>query len=947
MTVRFGLLGPVVAHRDGREIDLGSPRQRCVLAVLLVDAGRVVPLDQLVDRVWGEHQPLRAVGTLHTYLSRLRVALAGDDCRITRRHGGYALDVAPDAVDVSRFRDLVAAARGQADERAAALLGEALALWRGEPFTSLDSPWLAGARDVLAAELCAAHLDHNDARLRLGHHTELLPELSRLAELHPLEERLAAQLMLAQYRSGQQAGALATFTRLRGRLADELGIDPGAALQELHQQVLAAAPALDRGSSEPFTTGGSGGSGGSGAVPRQLPAPPPFFVGRTRELAELGRVADQRETGSISIAAITGTGGMGKTWLAIRWAHDNLHRFPDGQLYVNLRGFDPAGRPVAPESAVRGFLVALGVEPAAIPVDVDAQTALYRSLLAGRRMLLVLDNAAETAQVTPLLPGSASCTVLVTSRHRLTGLIMASGAQPLVLDVLGTGEARDLLTTRLGAQRVEAHQESVAALLRQCSGLPLALGIIAARAAANPDLALSALADELRSAAVGMAAGMDAARDALDVFDAGEATADLRAVFSWSYDRLGADEARMFRSLGSHPGTDVSPAAAASLAGVPLDVARALLRNLAAVHLLTQYGPQRFGFHDLVRAYATHRSSVSDTATERTAAVHRVLDHYLQTSFRAALLFFPQRTRIELPPSVAGVIPTRLGDLQDALAWFDAEHAAIVVVAARAAEHGFDVHAWQLAWTLADYLDRTGRWDEQVVVQRTALDSAQRLGDLRGQVNAHRGMARASARTLAYDQAYAHLAATLDLLKQLGDLAGQSHTHLNFTESMLRDGRAAEALDHAEQALELGERAGNRMEQATARSAIGWCHAVLGDYEPALVECGRAVEMHGELGSRLNEADTWDSIGYVRQHLGDHGEAVSCYERALVVYREFDDRTKQGETLTHLGDAHHAAGNTAEARCAWEAALAMLERFDTRQAEGLRTRLRAGSGPGR
>ncbi|MEJ3653537.1 BTAD domain-containing putative transcriptional regulator [Actinomycetes bacterium KLBMP 9759] len=938
MTVRFGLLGPVVAHRDGREIDLGSPRQRCVLAVLLVDAGRVVPVDRLVDRVWGVDQPLRAVGTLHSYLSRLRLALAGDGvadgCRIARRHGGYALDVEPDTLDVSRFRDLVASARGQTDERAAALLREALDLWRGEPFTGLDSPWLAGARDVLTAERSAALLDHNDVRLRLGHHAELLPELSRLAEQHPLEERLAAQLMLAQYRSGQQAAALATFTRLRSRLADELGIDPGTALQELHRQVLSAAPALERTSRA--TPPAAPPSAGTGPVPRQLPAPPPMFVGRVEELAALDRVADRGDTG---VVAITGTGGMGKTWLAIRWAHDNLHRFPDGQLYVNLRGFDPAGRPVPPESAVRGFLVALGVDPAAIPVDVDAQTALYRSLLAGRRMLVVLDNAAETAQVAPLLPGSARCTVLVTSRHRLTGLIMASGAQPLVPDVLGADDARDLLVARLGAQRVDAHQDAVSQLLRQCSGLPLALGIIAARAAANPGLPLSALADELRSTAAGMGA--------LDVFDAGEATADLRAVFSWSYDRLGADEARMFRRLGAHPAADISPAAAASLAGVPLDEAAALLRGLAAVHLLTQQGPQRFAFHDLVRAYATHRSSVSDTEAERTAAVHRVLDHYLQTSFRAAMLFFPQRKRIVLPPRATGVTPADLTDLQDALAWFDTEHAVVVAVAARAAECGFDVHAWQLAWTLADYLDRTGRWDEQIAVQRTALDAAERLGDLGGQVHAHRGMARACARALAYAEAYAHLGATLELQTRLADHAGQAHTHLNFTESMLRDGRPAEALEHATQALELAEEAGHRLEQATALSAIGWCHAVLGDYEQALVECSRAVAMHGELGSRLNEADTWDSIGYVRQHLGDHVEAVTCYQRALAVYREFDDRTKQGETLTHLGDAHHAAGNSAEARRAWEGALAMLERFDAPQAEGLRTRLRAGSGRGR
>ncbi|MEV4581475.1 BTAD domain-containing putative transcriptional regulator [Nonomuraea jabiensis] len=570
MGVEFGILGEVSAWADGRPINLGPARQRCVLAALLVDANHPVSLDQLTDRVWGDSPPQRAAGTLHSYLSRLRSILspaipppsgpppsgpppsgpppsgpppsgpppsgppptgpsaavpsptgpsptgpsAADPSpsgSIHRSAAGYLLRVREEAVDLHRFRALLARARASDDQEAARLYEAALGLWRGEPFADLDTPWLAALRHTLQTERLSARLDHHDVLLRLGRHAELLPELTVLADRHPLDERLVGQLILALYRNGRQAEALDRYERTRRRLAEELGADPGPDLRRLHLRMLSAETTL---TPRPVP------------VPRQLPPPPPSFAGRSRELAALDRIM-AAPGDKVVISAIGGTGGVGKTWLALHWAHGNLPRFPDGQLYVNLRGFDPSDAPMPPETAVHGFLDALGVDAAAVPVGLEAQAALYRSLVAGKRMLIVLDNARDTDQVTPLLPGSPSCAVLVTSRRQLPGLITGHGARPIPLDTFDPDEARQAITRLLGEERVRAEPDAVADLLDRCGGLPLALGIVAARARMHPGFPLAVLAGQLRE---------DSSR--LDLLDAGEQTASLRAVFSWSYRAL-------------------------------------------------------------------------------------------------------------------------------------------------------------------------------------------------------------------------------------------------------------------------------------------------------------------------------------------------------------------------------------------------------------------------
>ncbi|MGV9367872.1 BTAD domain-containing putative transcriptional regulator [Amycolatopsis sp. NPDC003731] len=504
--MKLRVLGDVEAWIEDRRIEVGHVRQRCVLAVLVMEANRVVTVDQLLERVWSQHPPRRDRQVLRTYLSRLRLLLCPAGVAIERRPTGYVLLAAPDTIDVHQFHRLVTQARAADDDKLAlGLFDQALGLWRGEPFAGLTTPWLDTVRAGLTRERDAANLDHIDVALRRGQYTSLLPTLSTLASDNPFDERVAGQLMVALYCVGRQADALAHYQHARKHLAEELGTDPGPQLQQLHQRILDADPTL---TPPPTAINSSTAAEVESPVPRQLPAPPQWFTGRGTELARLDEAltAEQEEVpqqsgtraAAVVISAIGGAGGIGKTWLTLAWAHQHTERFPDGQLFVNLRGFSLTQEPMASEVAVQGFLDALGVDPGRIPTDLDAQAALYRSLVADRRMLIVLDNAATTEQVVPLLPGSPTCTVLITSRHRLASLIDRHGTRHLQLDVLTHDEARALLAARLGADRVTAEPGVVDELVALCEGYPPALSITARHAATRPDVPLTEIAAELR-----------------------------------------------------------------------------------------------------------------------------------------------------------------------------------------------------------------------------------------------------------------------------------------------------------------------------------------------------------------------------------------------------------------------------------------------------------------
>ncbi|MGH3185980.1 MAG: tetratricopeptide repeat protein [Streptosporangiaceae bacterium] len=713
---------------------------------------------------------------------------------------------------------------------------------------------------------------------------------------------------------------------------------------------------------------------------RQLPAATPHFVGRSAELAMLTRLVDAETAGAgarVAVAAIVGMGGVGKTTLALQWAHQVADRFPDGQLHVNLRGFDPAAPAgqVDPAEALRDFLIALGVAASQIPPALDARAALYRSVLAGRKVLVVLDNARDSTQVRPLLPGTRGCLVLVTSRNQLSGLV-ADGARPLALDVLTAAEAHEFLARRLGPARLAAEPQAAAGLAARCACLPLALAIVAARAAAHPAFPLQALAAELRgftprsspdpsvphpgaAPATDLRASLPGTPppapdlrisvpgtpppgpDVLDALAGADPGTDVRAVFSWSYRALSPDAARLFRLLGLHPGPDIGAAAAASLAGLPPPRARPLLAELAEASLVGERLPGRYALHDLLRAYAADQARGTDRGPQRQAAVHRVLDYYLCSVMAAAGQIDPYRDPITPPGLSAKVSPEHPADSKEALAWFSAEHQVLLGAIGLAAETGLDTHVWQLAWALWPFLYRQGHWHDQITVQRAAVAAAQRLHDPKAQVFAHRGLADTYAELRRFDDADTHFRRALQLSAQAGDPVGQARTEIGLGYMRERQGRYAEALDHSSRALDLYQAVSHQKGQARALSTIGWLHALLGDYPRTLATCQQALILLEDLGDRYGQAATWDSLGYAHHYLNAHAQAVTCYQRSLSLWRDVGARYGEATTLIRLGDTHHAAANPAQAGEAWQRALTILDELGDPDAEKARSKLTA------
>jgi tetratricopeptide (TPR) repeat protein len=488
-----------------------------------------------------------------------------------------------------------------------------------------------------------------------------------------------------------------------------------------------------------------------------------------------------------------------------------------------------------------------------------------------------------------------------------------------------------LLARRLGPERAAAEPQAVDELAVLCGRLPLALAITAARAATQPGHPLSTLAAELRDE-----------QGRLDALDTADPNAAVRAVFSWSYQQLDGPAARLFRLLGLHPGSDITIPAAASLTGITRHAARRALRELTAANMLTERLPGRYSLHDLLRAYAAERAHDTDTAADRRAATGRVLDHYLHTAHAAARLLSPPRTPVVLVPALPDVEPEHLTSHREALDWFEAEHQVLLAVTVLATETGFDVHAWQIPWAMADFLDQRGHWHDSAAIQAAALDAATRLGDILGQATASRALGKACAWLNDYDQSRAHLADSLRQYRQLGDRGGQARVHQSLLWVAERQARYAEALDHAEQALALFRATGNQAGLAEALNAVGWCQVLLGDPQQARASCHRALTLNREQGNSRHEAHTWDSLGYIEHQLGHLAEAAACYQRALLLFRQFGDRFYQADALTHLGDTHHAADELTAARDAWQQALAILDDLHHPDAGQVRAKLSQG-----
>jgi tetratricopeptide (TPR) repeat protein/transcriptional regulator with XRE-family HTH domain len=706
-------------------------------------------------------------------------------------------------------------------------------------------------------------------------------------------------------------------------------------------RLLADALELERTDRERFCRAAAGSAGATASagpiVPAHLPLDVPGFTGRVAELAELdGMLAHSNEQGTaVIISAVSGTAGIGKTTLAVHWAHRVADKFPDGQLYANLRGFDPSGQVVAPSDAIRRFLDALGVPAGRVPTDPEAQVGLYRSLLANKRMLVVLDNARDADQVRPLLPGTPTAFVVVTSRNRLTGLVAVEGAHPLTLGLLSTVESRELLASRLGPRRVAAEPDAVERIIASCARLPLALAIAAARAQ-HAGLRLAALAVEV--------ADPDAGRR-LDSLDAGEPASQLRAVFSSSYAALRPPTARLFRLLGLHPGPDFSVAAVANLAGTRPAEAQRQLADLVRASLLTERAPGRYAFHDLLRVYAAELARGMDPESTRLAALTRLLDHYAYTAHAGDRLLNPHRDPILLPPT-RPECPEEPGNAEKATDWFAAELPVLRAAIGFAAANGYDTHAWQLAWSVDTFLAHHGYWGEVGTVWDTAAQAARRLGDVNAEAYAHRIGSQPHARFGRYEQAHSQAQLALDLYTRAGNLVALAHTHRDLTVLYWRQTDLPNALEHAKLALGIYQQAEHPRGIASAHNAVGWCHAELGNHAEALSHCEQALSQYQRLDDHEGQAHAWDSLGYAHDRLGHHAEAIDCYRRAIDLDRELGDWHSMAESLTHLGDTYQAVGDLDAARSTWQQALDAFADADHPDAEALRGKLDA-LGPAR
>src|SRR5271166_2757018 len=957
------LLGSVeIGPAGGVMTPVAQPRLRVLLGLLGVAWGRVVTAEALVDGLWGEEWSPGRERNLHSLVYQLRRRLAALEppkggARLARAGAGYRLALGPGELDVAVFGDLAGRGReaARAGDAAAAreLFGRALGLWRGAALA--DAAPLCGRLAGEAARLEEARLAVTEERggwdLVLGRHGEVAGELAGLVSEFPLRERLAGLLMTALYRCGRRGEALAAFEAARRVLAGELGLDPGPELAGLQAKVLADDPAL----AAPAAAGGAAPAVAAAAgvvVPRQLPAGAGFFAGREAELKELDALLDQAggESGAVVISAVAGMAGVGKTALAVHWARKVAGRFLDGQLYVNLRGYDQEGTAVTPEEVTGWFLVALGVPAAQIPADAQARCGLYRSVLAGRRVLVVLDNARDAAQVRPLVPGGAGCLVVVTSRSALAGLAAAEGARPLRLGPLGAEEGVRLLAARLGPERVAAEPGAVAELAARCGHLPLALAVMAARAAADPELRLGVLAGQLAGAASDEAAatgsgtaGADPGR--LEVLETGDPATSLRELLSWSYRQLSPPTATMFALLGVHCGPDITVPAAASLAAVSRAEAGRALAELADASLAAEHRPGRYVLHDLVRGYAAGQAGQALSQAGIRAAIERSLDHYLHTGVISSNI--PTRSFTIAPPA-PGVLSEQLADEAGLQDWARAEHQVVLQAIAQAAAAGFITRAWQLFHDQAWWVGGEGYWADIQATAQAVLAAAEAAGDQVALGWTHAIIGRSGMFTGAHDEDRAHLARALDHFRRAGDLSGQAWAHLFacFAYNMKRD--RAEAVTHGGQALALFRQTGDQPGQGWALAELGECHARLENYELARGYARQALEVTPETGDPTTFAIAWDTLGFVHSRLGEPRQAITCYRQALAFVRGRKQQLARGMLvgiLAEFGDACQAAGDLPAAVEAWQQAQQIRRDLGLPASRGIRARLEQAGQP--
>jgi DNA-binding SARP family transcriptional activator/tetratricopeptide (TPR) repeat protein len=880
--VSVRLLGPFAVTVGGSPVAMSS-RPRTLLAVLALDVGRPVPTERIAAAVWGDGRPADTRKAIQVLVARLRAVLGAGAIRTTA--DGYQLGVPPDAVDLHRFES--ALARSRATQDAAEeyhLLQVALRHWDGPPFEAVHSDLLLAVDRPRLLEL-ALHAVERCADIALaGHVPELGDQAARLRELvgaHPLRESLWVRLMAVLDATGRRADALAAYRDLYRVLREELGTQPGEEAQTMQRRLLAD------GADEPrlATTG----------PPSTLPPSDTVFGGRADALASLDALLEPGTASHAArIAVVDGPGGIGKTTTVLHWARRVADRFPDGSLYVDLRGFSPTDTPLAPEAAVRRFLDALRVPPGRIPADSDAQAALYRSVLADRRVLVVLDNARSVEQVRPLLPGGRHCAVVATSRNRLGGLVAMEGATRVTLATLTPSEARNVLAARLGTARLAAEPAAANELLALCGGLPLAHVIVAERAAARPGAPLADLVGELHGSRI----------DALSADDDRAA----RSVFSWSYRALGADAARVFRLLGLHPGPHVTVPGVACLAALPEHRARTAVAELERASLLTEPAPGRFAMHELLVDYAVELVRGDPPADVESATV-RMLDHYLCAAHQAEETLAPMEDPHTVDPPPDGVPGPPPADYNSGVEVFESETPVFVAMVRRAAGTGHDEHTWRIARCLRTYLWGRGLVSTAFEVERLALAALESLGRVPEQVASRCWIVHALMRFGRFDDAWQTIVPTLAIAERFASDGVHAWAQHAMGVVLAERGRPDEALVHARRALELFRRAGDRVGEGRVEPAAAFYLRLLGRHADALDAAQRAFAIETETGDLLVRGHTHELIGDIQRERGEHRAAVESFRAAVDDRRPIGRDASLADVLDKLGDAYEAAGD--------------------------------------
>ncbi|PWI45924.1 BTAD domain-containing putative transcriptional regulator [Streptomyces sp. ICBB 8177] len=961
--LRFALLGPVRAWRGDEPLPAGSPQQRALLAALLLRGGRTATADELIDALWGEAPPDSALAALRTYAFRLRKVLGAN--ALTSESGGYALRTGPDTLDVTRAEEYAveaekARARGEA-ARARELLALALDLWDGEPLAGLPGPYAEAHRTRLSERRLALLETRLELDLELGGHTDAVSVLTTLSAEHPLRERLRALLMLALYRSGRQAEALGVYADTRRLLAEELGVDPCAELNELHQRILRADP--DLAAQPPGTEDAP--AAGSAVRPAQLPAAVVDFTGRDAFVDELVEELSTADSGVMALSAVAGIGGVGKTTLAVHVAHAARDAFPDGQLYVDLQGQD--ARPSEPETVLASFLRALGTPDAAIPEGLEDRAALYRSVLDGRRVLALLDNAHDAAQVRPLLPGTPGCAALITSRVRMVDL---AGAHLVDLDVMSPEEALQLFTKIVGPERVLTERQAALDVVAACGFLPLAIRIAASRLATRRTWTVSVLARKLSDS-----------RRRLDELKAGDLA--VKATFELGYGQLAGHQARAFRLLALPEGPDISLEAAAAVLDMDAYEAEELLETLVDISLLESAAPARYRYHDLLRLYARDRAEQDETPQDRRAALSRLLDFYLATAAGAYELENPgDRVLSHMAPTSRSGLA--FSSRAEGLEWLFSEASCVLATVRQAAEDAADgdhhrravdllfvaqdlmesgVHARayeqcarSMAAVSAQQGDALVEGRARVLLGRILSWSSSRWGeaDIEAQRAQLLGLSAQDLLTCSYapnlrgliarDQqrfqdAEAYYQLARESFRDDANLHGEASVLANLARIRIGLGETALAVAAGEQAVALQRRLETGFRLGCAQYSLAIALAEDGQLDAALGQLTDALAQFRESRQPVWEGLTLFRMAEVHVATGRHRQAASLADQALALVNDNAGENRKAGILTALGKALNGIGQVDRARACWRDALAAYTALGAKESEQVRALL--------